>query len=303
MNRQPEIHNTGRTFRFSDHPWLSLATFLVLSVVVLGISGTVLFRIIGLPEHSRFAGFLNSTVSHLIILFILVPFALGLPKGRRPFAAYTRDIGLTRIRPAGRLLLIALSCYIILALSQALGSIVFRLTQHLPISAGFLRQVFDVSGDLPARSGSLLYSLPSAFEEIGWRGVMVTLFLAHYSKRSAVLIAAVAFALLHLLNLASGREAIWVAGQLGWAFMMGVFYGYLFLQTGSLLPPMLVHYLSNAFVGSFAGYMQSQATMGLQVLYGMTFSFGIVPVTLMLLWIKVFTGRWPFPYQLKRESS
>ena len=152
-------------------------------------------------------------------------------------------------------LLLALSCYVILAVSQALSSVVYRIAQGMPITGAFLAEVFNVSRDLPPASLSPLYSLPSVFEEVGSRGVIVSLFVLSYSKRTSVLVAAGGFSVLHLLNLAGGREPVWVMGQLGWAFLMGIFYGYLFVRTRSLLPPMLVHYLGNVFVGSLAGYL------------------------------------------------
>ena len=284
-------------FRLVDHPWLSLLIFLVLSVLVLGIIGTIVSQGFGIPAESRTAGFINSTVSHLIFLFLIVPFALRLPKGKRPFKAYLSDIGLTRTDSIGHLLLLALSCYIILALSQAAASIVYRFTEGLPVTAGFLRGVFDVSGDLPPQSLSPLFSLPSAFEEVGFRGVILTLFLSKYSRRGSIVIAAGAFGLIHVLNLLSGREAVWVAGQVGWAFCMGIFYGYLFVKTGSLIPPMVVHYLGNVFIGSFTSYIQGLAPIGVQAIYGVVFSFGIVPVVFMILWTSFFTRKWLFPQQ------
>lgn len=288
----------GQAFRFADHPWLSLATFLFLSVLVLGLIGTVVSQVLGVPGGSRIAGFINATASHLVMLFVVVPFGLGLPQGRRSFGAYLDDIGLSKTEPLGRLLLLALSCYVILVLCQAAGSTVYRLTEGLPVTAAFLREVFDVSGDLPPLSMSPLYSLPSAFEEIAFRGVVLTLFLTRYSKVRSILISAGGFAVLHLLNLLGGRELTWVVGQLVWSFCMGVFYGYLFVRTGSLIPSMLVHYLSNVFIGSFAGYMQESAPVGVQVLYGVTFSLGIIPVTLMSLWLRFFARRWPFVHEL-----
>lgn len=281
-----------RGFRFLDHPWLSLVTFLFLSVLVLGFMGTFASLVLGIPSGSRTLGFINSLASHTVILFIITPFVLRLPRGSRSFKAYLDDIGLTKASPIGRLLLLALSCYAILALSQAAGSIVYRFTEGLPVTSEFLKSVFDVSNDMPPRSLSPLFSLPSAFEEIGFRGVILTLFMASYSKSRSILISACAFAIIHLLNLAGGREPIWVFGQVGWAFCMGTFYGYLFVRTGSLIPPMLVHYLGNVFIGSLAGYMQASASVEVQVLYGLTFSLGIIPVTLMMLWVRVFTRNW-----------
>jgi len=287
-----------KRFHFADHPWLSLATFLVMSVFVLALTATVTFGVLAFPETSRLAGAAHSTVAHILTLFILVPFVLRIPKGKRSFTEYLNDIGFSRIRPIGRLVLLALSCYAILALCQATSSVVYRLSEGLPVTWIFLRSVFDVSGDLPPRSQSLLVSLPSVFEEVGSRGVMVTLFLATYSRRKSIAACAAGFAVLHLLNLLSGREAVWVLGQLGWAFTMGIFYGYLFVKTGSLIPPMLVHYLGNVFVGSLTSYMQETAPVAVQAVYGVVFSFGVIPVVLMILWIRFFARKWPFPHEL-----
>jgi membrane protease YdiL (CAAX protease family) len=278
---------------FVRHPWVSLIAFLVLSVVVLGVMGTLFSRGFGLPPDSRTTGFLNSLTSHIIILFIIAPFVLRLPRGSRSFRGYLDDIGLTNVEPLGRLVLLALSTYVILAVSQATGSVVYRISQGLPLTGTFLVQVFGVTHDLPPDSLSAVYSLPSALEEVGSRGVILTLFMLSYSKRTSILIAAAGFSVLHLLNLLGGREPVWVLGQLGWSFLMGIFYGYLFVRTRSLVPSMLVHYLGNVFVGSFAGYMQGLASVEMQALYGVTFTFGVVPVVLMILWVRYFAQKWP----------
>lgn len=286
-------------FRFADHPWLSLATFLIVSVFVLILTATIAFRVLALPDESPLVRMAHSTVAHIITLFLLVPFVLQLPKGKRSFTEYLDDIGLTRARPVARLVLLALSCYVILALCQAAGSVVYRLSENLPVTWTFLRRVFNVSGDLPPRSMSPIVSLPSVFEEVGLRGVIVTLFLSRYSRRKSIIASAAGFAVLHLLNLLSGREVAWVMGQLGWSFCMGVFYGYLFVKTGSLIPPMLVHYLGNVFIGSLTSYMQELAPVNVQAVYGVIFSFGVIPVSLTILWVRFFAGKWPFPHELE----
>jgi membrane protease YdiL (CAAX protease family) len=291
-SKRPIDQQPGETW-FVKHPWVSLASFLILSVLLLGLLGTLYTQVLGMSADSGTTGFLTSLSSHLLLLFIITPFLLRLPLGHTSFKGYLDDIGLAKVEPAGRLLLIALSCYLILALSQAVGSVVYRLFQALPVTWVFIGSVFDITGDLPPQSMSVVYSLPSALEEVGSRGIILTLFLAHYSKRSSILISATGFAALHLLNLLGGREPVWVLGQLIWSFLMGVFYGYLYVRTRSLLPPMLVHYLGNVFVGSFAGYMQSHAAVEVQTIYGIIFTFGVVPVTLMMLWVKYVTYKWP----------
>jgi membrane protease YdiL (CAAX protease family) len=97
---------------------------------------------------------------------------------------------------------------------------------------------------------------------------------------------------MHLLNLTNGRELVWVMGQVVWAFTIGLFYGYVFVRTRSLLPPMIVHYLGNVFISSLTGYIQTRASIDIQVLYGVLFSLGVLPVTLMILWARFFSSRW-----------
>jgi membrane protease YdiL (CAAX protease family) len=118
------------------------------------------------------------------------------------------------------------------------------------------------------------------------------MFLNKYSKRKSILFSAAAFGLMHLLSLSSGYEVVWVMGQVGWSFILGIFYGYLFIKADSLWPPMIVHYLGNVFIGSFTAYIQSMASIGTQVLYGLIFTLGIVPTTLMIIWVRFFSKRW-----------
>ena len=286
------LHTEKRKFQLYEHPWLSLLAVILTSVLSIFLSAIVFFGLIGLPDDSPTVMFAQGISYHILIAFILAPFVLRLPKGKRTFRQYLDDIGLSRMQPLVQLVLLALSCYVILALSQAGGSFVYRLFEGQPMSWSFVRSVFDLSGDLPPRSASLLISFPSAFEEVAFRGIVLTVFLRKYSKRKSIIFSSIGFGLIHLLNLLFGREPIWVLGQVIWAFILGLFYGYVFVGTRSLLPTMIVHYLSNAFIGSLTGYLQTRAAIEIQALYGVIFSFGLVPTTLMILWARFFLSRW-----------
>jgi membrane protease YdiL (CAAX protease family) len=137
-----------------------------------------------------------------------------------------------------------------------------------------------------------LISIPSAFEEVAFRGIVLTVFLKKFSERNSILFSSLGFGMVHLLNLIMGRELIWVLGQVVWAFCIGLFYGYVFVRTKSLLPSMIVHYLGNVFIGSLTGYLQSQASVEMQTLYGVIFSLGIIPTALMILWARFFINHW-----------
>ena len=285
------IQTQKRKFRLYEHPWLSLLAVVVTTVVSIILASNLVMWI-GLSLSSPIGEFANAMTFHILTVFFFVPVVLRLPKGKRTFGQYLDDIGLTRVQPFARLVLLALSCYVILALSQAAASFVYRFSEGLPITGSFVRQVFDLSGDLPPGSSSLLVSFPSIFEEAVFRGIVLTVFLGRYSERKAIIFSALGFGLMHLLNLASGRELVWVLGQVVWAFILGLFYGYVFVRTRSLLPPMIVHYFGNVFIGSLTGYMQSRASIEMQALYGVIFSLGIIPTTLMILWTRFFSSRW-----------
>ncbi len=120
----------------------------------------------------------------------------------------------------------------------------------------------------------------------------MTVFLSKYSERKSIIFSSLGFGLIHVLNLLNGADLVWVMGQIIWAFTIGLFYGYVFVRTHSLLPPMIVHYLGNVFISSLTGYMQSRASIEIQTLYGVIFSLGVVPVTFMILWTRFFSSRW-----------
>ena len=43
----------------------------------------------------------------------------------------------------------------------------------------------------------------------------------------------------------------------GRAFLFGLFYGYIFIKSGSLLPLLIIHWLSNIFQSPLAAYYQT----------------------------------------------
>ena len=285
------VQTQKRKFRLYEHPWLSLLVFIVTGVFSMGLTGTVIFGWIGLSGSSLTGSLALEFSFKILSSFILVPFVLRLPKGKRTYRQFLDDIGFTRVQPFVRLVALGLSCYFILALSQAVASLVYRFSEGLPVTWSFIRQVLDLSGDLPP-SPSLLFSIAGALEEVGSRGILLTVFLNRYSERKSIIFSSLVFGLMHLLNLTNGADVVWVMGQVTWAFIIGLFYGYVFVRTRSLLPPMIVHYLGNAFISSLVGYIQIRAPVNIQVVYGVFLSLGIVPTVLMIWWTRFFTSKW-----------
>lgn len=280
-------------FQLAEHPWLSLLIVALAEVVGQIVAGVLLIGLLKRPRDAPMTQFAVSLLGHVLVLLILVPFVLRLPGGRGSYGAYLDAIRLTRVQPFFRLLLLGLSCYLILALCQACGVLIYRAVEGKPITGAFMRSAFDLSGELPPKSLGWLVSLPSALEEIAFRGVLLSVFLRAYSERRAILFTALGFGAIHLFNLASGRETVWVLGQVVWAAVLGLFYAFVVVRSDSLLPAMVVHYLGNLFVGSLTAYLQANASVSTQVLYGITLTFGLIPTALMSLWVIAFTALWP----------
>ena len=224
------------------------------------------------------------------LAYVVVPFFLRIPKGRRTFVGYLDDIRLTRTRPFVQLLILTVSCDLILILCQGSGSLVYRLTEGKPLTWEFIGGVFDLASALPPRSTLLYAQFFSSFEEVAFRGVFLTMLLATHPPRRAILYSAAAFGALHLPAVLAVHGLVITLGNVVWAFLFGLFYGYLFIKSGSLLPPMIIHWFSNVFQAPLTAYWRS-APPATNALYGVVFGYGLATL-LLLLWVRLFCARW-----------
>lgn len=277
-------------FSLIEHPWLFLLVFIFATLVCFSLSEMFLREVFRLPQNSSVTSTWMMLLGNLLLLFIVVPFILGFPKRGHPYETYLSEIRLTHVKPLLRLILLGVSCYLILAVCTVAGVLIYRLTHGLPVNISFMRYSFVLSNELPPHSMSWLYSLPSILEEVAFRGVILAMFLRFYNQPKAILFSALGFGVIHLSNLLNGGDLIWVAGQVIWAVILGLFYGYVTLKTNSLLPAMIVHYLGNLFLAALNSYIQTNATIPEQVLYGIIFTLGAIPTILMSLWARGYTS-------------
>lgn len=90
------------------------------------------------------------------------------------------------------------------------------------------------AADYPFSSFFLLVVVAPVTEEVLFRGLILRGFLANYSKRSAILLSALLFAVMHTNP--------W---QFISAFVAGVLLAWLLIETGSLLPCLVAHAVAN----------------------------------------------------------
>lgn len=280
-------------FSFNKKPWLFTFLFSLSWVICNILVIIALILIFRLDNGTQIPPPWTSVLANILTIFIVAPFVLGFPKKGQTYGDYLSEIRLTKMQPLVGLILLGLSCYLILALSQAAGVLVYRLTEGLSVDWDFIRSSFVIANELPPRSGSWLFSIISIFEEITWRGVVLAIFLRFYKQPKAIIFSAICFGLMHILTLVDGRPLAWTAGQVVWAAILGLFYGYVTIKADSLLPAMLVHYLGNIFISAINAYIQMNASVPMQAVYGIVFTLGIIPTILMILWTRFFTARWP----------
>ena len=91
-------------------------------------------------------------------------------------------------------------------------------------------------------------------EELLCRGILYKTLKMRHGERGkglllALLMSSLIFGLMHFLNMMNGVAFLPVLTQVAAAFFIGIFFGALYIRTGSLLPAILIHMLYNTFLG------------------------------------------------------
>ena len=87
----------------------------------------VLAWILQLEDQTQVQAPWPTLLANLLMVFIVAPFVLGFPGKGHTYREYLSEIRLTKMRPLLGLILLGLSCYLINALSQAAGVLVYLL--------------------------------------------------------------------------------------------------------------------------------------------------------------------------------
>ena len=283
----------GPESRLSAHPWRTLLIILGIQGGLLYLLGYVLQAVLKKPfnmaDLTALTVVLAFTLSE-ILGYVVAPYLLRVPFARPTFRQYLDDIRLTNVRPFFKLLALTVSCLLVLILCQGGGSVVYRLAQGQPVTADFLRGVFDFGRVFPPRSLLLFAFLYTMLEEVVFRGVLLRMLLRRHAARRAILYSALAFGLAHLPSALFGQTLVRTAGQVVWAALFGLFYATLVIETDSLVPAMVVHWLINVLGEPLTASWHSLPA-GLWALYVIVFGYGLAALIL-IPWVRAFSKRW-----------
>ncbi len=181
-------------------------------------TGLVLGRVF--PDSS---GQLRAFVALVVVSAVAVPVA--------PLLVPRSDLGLNRPRHWQNSRLLVLPALL------AVSPLVFGVVETAPRHLAFL---------------VVAYALTGFTEEVWWRGVVPRV-LASLGPRRAVLLSAALFGAAHLGNLVFRDSAGLVLAQAWGAFCFGVGYGALRTRTGTLVPLVVLHGVTDLAAAVGAG--------------------------------------------------
>jgi len=252
------------------------------------------------PVLSTTIGFLLG----ILVFIVFIPKVLRMPKGRTTIRRYLNDIGVDRIRPLSRTLLIFIPCLISILVAQIVASIVYNQFVLGWVFEDFTERLFDLTRITTKIGWSLITAVGSIFEEVVLRGVILTMLLQVYSERKAIAGSAVAFGYVHIVNLLNGftySNLVFVAGQIIWATIIGLLYGYMFLKTGNLYANMFLHWFANGMANCFM-YLPS-VTPEIHALLNILFNIGLMSTVISILWVALVNKYWPLATQEERDEA
>ena len=94
----------------------------------------------------------------------MVPLVLGFPGRSHSYTAYLSEIHLTLWQLVLKLFLLGVSCWLVLALSQVAGTLIYRMSQGQVIDQAFIRSEFPLGSDFPPQSSGWLVSMISSLK-------------------------------------------------------------------------------------------------------------------------------------------
>ncbi len=237
---------------FGKHIWM---TIILLIILYDAIAHLVYYglRNVEYLDDNYYIIFLIKFALFALLLMIIVPYVMKIQGKNRGYKEFLKDIRITKIKPLIRIIGlgiltagVVLACVLVtLLISDQLYTVSFEL---------------DIKAILGSTSAIYTSLIPGIWEEVLFRGIIITLLLKKYSEKESILLSALLFGFSHNSNLMNSiyysdstlfYHVIGVQFQVIFTFFWGIMFGYLFIKTKSLVPGMILHYLFNTFNGVF----------------------------------------------------
>ncbi|MCK4384098.1 MAG: CPBP family intramembrane metalloprotease, partial [Candidatus Lokiarchaeota archaeon] len=224
----------------------------------------------------------------MLLWLVIVPRSLGLPNGKEHLKGYIKTIGIKNDGNLIRNILLGISCSVIAFICRFITANIFgNYVFDLDV-------IFGTPGSSVSFYGWFLFILmliPGIWEEVSFRGVMITLNMRKYSRTTVVIVISILFGLSHYFNLLGVNPDLYTTSlQVIWAAVYGFLFGYLFIKTKSLIPSIILHYLVNSLGQLFIpATFDSLIHLSLFAILGL----GLLPAALGILFVKLVVKEEP----------
>jgi len=223
----------------------------------------------------------------ILLWLVFVPRSLGLPNGKEHLKGYIKTIGIKSDGKLVRNILLGIGC-------SAIAFICRFFTANI-----FGNYVFDLDVIFGSPGSSISYYgwflfilmlIPGIWEEVSFRGVMITLNMRKYSRTTVIIFVSLLFGLSHYFNLLGGSDLFDTNLQVIWTALYGFLFGYLFIKTKSLIPSIILHYLINTVGQLFiTASFDNMIQLSLFVILGL----GILPAVFGMILVKLVVKEEP----------
>ncbi len=277
---------------FRKHTFLGTLSLLALMLGFLLLPGFVqlplLFFVDLLPTIAiLFIDFFVNFGLMMLLWLVIVPRFLGLPNGEEHLKGYIKTIGIKSDGKLIRNILLGLGCSAIAFTCRFITANIFgNYVFDLDI-------IFGSPGSSTYFYGWFLFILmliPGIWEEVSFRGVMITLNMRKYSRTTVLIVVSLLFGFFHYFNLLGGSNLFATTLQVIWAALFGFLLGYMFIKTKSLIPSIILHYLVNTLGQLFVPVsFDSMIQLSLFAILGL----GILPVVFGMIFVKLVVKEEP----------
>lgn len=231
-----------RTSWLGKHPVAGSVVIAALTGVALQLTHMIDFQervaaLVGWNLSVRFVDLGFRMVLGAVVVLGLLPWLFGYVRSRPWLSGYLRRLRLTS-GPAPRLTLWASAASVII-----MAALIVGLAARFDVLRGDLDFVLEDS-----RWFILILALvPGVWEELAFRGLMLSNLQQRYHRWLAIVITSLFFGLFHISNLLL-RDFDQVIMEMIMAAVVSVGWGYAVVKTGSVVPAMVSHYCINVFI-------------------------------------------------------
>ena len=192
---------------------------------------------------SLFLDFVVLMVGYASFTFYLIPFVLWLPNGKQSFSEFLEILKMTKKSFSIKNFLLGLVIGTFLLIGSFFTKLI--LGELFIYNIDFNQILSSPSSTSLGFFNLIFYISPALWEEVIFRGVILTLLLKLCSTRKAIIIDGILFGVFHWLNFTPETGLYITLGQIIYTTCSGITLAYMYVKTSNLFPCIFAHYMNN----------------------------------------------------------